>query len=215
MKTVNFLPLYYQNQLRQRRASRLHGVVLTGLAVAVAGGAFAARAHYQKLVTQRNSLKQFIAADRGSTTLQHDQRQLLTLNRLRMASATIGQPLPDSDLLQQILDAMPAHTALRQLSLHMTRRLISLPNPPPKHATPHYQFAMQVSLTAVAPTQQAVNQCIEKLGRNALFGNMHFAVQPAIVRRRMVRQFKLRFRVHVNRLYGLRVANASLADAQR
>jgi hypothetical protein len=212
VKQINFLPESCRQKQRQRQRVAVHAGIVAALVLAEAGAALGGWRYLDTLHARQLALQARLPHGQIVKQLRRDRQQLALLDRLQQASKAVGRPLPAAGLLTQIFQALPPHTAIRSLRVETLRQAVNTRRHP-KGAIPKFHFALHVQLTGVAKGKGQIALFIHHLHENPLFGGVQLGSQPAIIRHRIVHQFTLHFRAHVNRMYNGAGATGRLAMA--
>ena len=203
MKNVNLLPEWYLRQARERRALRIHVLLMVGLTLALALGHEAAGRYVRNLrETQRDLRVQAGAIGDPGPSIAKEQAELDRLHNIQLAYHELGTPIPMSAVLQQIQNNMNPGMALSQCLIDVKPEpvkgsgFVGDPKAPPK-----VHNVASLVVTGVAPVEAQVVQLIGKLAANPLFSAVSLSYsRTESLREYAVRRFEIHMEMDLDRL---------------
>ena len=203
MKTVNFLPDWYRQQQRQGRNLRLHLGVMVLLGTAIAGARFLADEHVASLAAARTEYAE--QANRvGDPTpeLEGKRAELKRLENIQLAYRELGNTIPMSSVVQQILNDMTLGMALSRVGIEVHSEAIKgsgilgdVVHPPRTHNVAH------VTVVGVAPNDVLIAQLVGKISQNPLFSDISLNyTHTELLVDRSIRRFEIQMTMDLDRL---------------
>ena len=206
MKTVNLLPQWYLDRQRQRRHMNMHLALMVVVGVVLAGWALTQQRELATLKAQRSDLVRQAAGLRDLTPdLQRNDLELKRLHNLQVAARELGNTVPMSAVVQQILNNMTPGMALSHVAIDvhsdpfkMDGRIASDPRHPPR-----FHDVAHISVSGVAPDPMLIGQLIGRLSTNGLFSDVALNFSRAeLLHDYDVRRFDILLNLDLDRVNG-------------
>ena len=203
MKTVDFLPDWYRQQQRQRRNVRLHVGVMVLLGAAIAGVRLLGNGHVESLASTKNELmEQVQRMGDPMPELEAKRAELKRLENIQLAYRELGNTIPMSAVVQQILNDMTVGMALSHVGIEVHSEAIKgsgilgdVVHPPRTHNVAHVTFV------GVAPNDVLIAQLVGKISQNPLFADISLNyTHTELLADRSIRRFEIQMSMDLDRL---------------
>ncbi|HUO08608.1 MAG TPA: hypothetical protein VM008_09940 [Phycisphaerae bacterium] len=203
MKTVNFLPDWYRQQQRQGRNLRVHVGVMILLGAAAFGARFIGAEHVARLASVQAQLaeQEKLVGD-PTPQLEAKQAELKRLENLQLAYRELGNTIPMSSVVQQVLNDMTLGMALSHVSIEVHSEAVKgsgilgdVRHPPRTHNVAHIVFV------GVAPNDVQIAQLVGKISSNPLFSDISLNyTHTELLSDRSIRRFEIQMAMDLDRL---------------
>jgi hypothetical protein len=203
MKTVNFLPDWYRQQQRQGRNLRLHVGVMVLLGTAIAGVRFLATQNVESIENTRAQLVDQVQRMGNPTAeLEAKRAELKRLENIQLAYRELGNTIPMSAVVQQVLNDMTMGMALSHVGIEVHAEAIKgsgilgdMLHPPRTHSVAHVTFV------GVAPNDVLIAQLVGKISQNSLFSDISLNyTHTELLADRSIRRFEIQMTMDLDRL---------------
>lgn len=210
MNKVNLLPDWYLQQQRQVQIMRWRVAMMLGLAVAMFGWTLAEKAHIGVLARQAQALSEPLPIPQNLPGLLIRQEQrILHAKEVQLAYRDVGNTVPTSALIQQILNNLTPGMALSRMTLDVRAE-------PIKNAAPtttasaggtddssirRFHEIAHLTVDGVAPGDVVIAQLIDRLQKNHLITDLslNFA-RNELLHGYSVRRFEIQMTIDLDRL---------------
>ena len=203
MKTVNFLPDWYRQQQRQGRNLRVHIGVMILLGVAVFGARFVGSGHIAKLaVAQAQLAQQEKLVGDPTSQLEAKQAELKRLENIQLAYQELGNTIPMSAVVQQILNDMTLGMALSHVNIEVHLEAVKGSGilGDVRHRTRTHNVA-HIVFVGVAPNDVQIAQLVGKISSNPLFSEISLNyTHTELLSDRSIRRFEIQMSMDLDRL---------------
>ncbi|MGN6371110.1 MAG: PilN domain-containing protein [Phycisphaerae bacterium] len=203
MKTVNFLPDWYRQQQRQGRNVRVHLGVMVLLGAGIAGARMLANEHVHTLeATQAQLAAKVEQVGDPTPELEAKRTELKRLQNIQQAYKELGNTIPMSAVIQQILNDMTMGMALSHVGIDVHTEAIKgsgilgdVQHPPRTRAVAHIAFV------GVAPNDVLIAQLVGKISQNPLFSDVSLNyTHTELLADRSIRRFEIQMTMDLDRL---------------
>lgn len=203
MKRVNLLPRWYIEREAQRRSMRIRLGLMLCLGAVMFGWTLDRQVHLAQLRARRDDLtKQAQALRDVSGDLARQEGRAARLKHLQQAVDELGNTVPMSAVIQQIMNNMTAGMAMSRITIDV--RPEPLPGSAPVGAgqePPRYRDVAHITVVGIAPTDVQIAQLIGKLSENPLFSDLSLNyTRTESLRDYAVRRFELLMHIDLDRL---------------